>query len=230
MRGVLLAQEAGTPLVTWKFMGKLSHLTPRYIVNRLKWGIYQRRNAEKPWLTPAANQMLSTLLRPDDIGLEWGSGRSTCWLARHLGQLTSVEDHKEWHAKVSNQIQSLGLKNVQYQLAAHPAPGEEERGEYVRVCDRFADASLTFALVDGQAREYCANAVLPKLAPGGVLVIDNINWFLDHPTHSPASRAGKGPLNDTWAKFQRATADWRMIWTTSGVTDTALWFKPVSKT
>ena len=71
-------------------------------------------------------------------------------------------------------------------------------------------------------------AVIPKIATGGLLVIDNINWFLDHPTHSPASRYKKGPASPTWARLEEQLAAWRMIWTSSGVTDTAIWIKPAA--
>ena len=77
-----------------------------------------------------------------------------------------------------------------------------------------------------RCRGQCANAVIPKLAPCGLLVVDNINWFLDHETHSPQSRYGLGPANDMWATFEKRVKGWRMMWTTSGVTDAAIWIKP----
>ena len=73
-------------------MRSTSHWSPRYIVNRLIWAVDEHQNSDKPWFNPMANRLLSTLLRPTDQGLEWGSGRSTLWLAKHLGHLTSVED------------------------------------------------------------------------------------------------------------------------------------------
>jgi len=204
---------------------RIAHWTPRYIYNRIRWGIYQRRNPDKPWLAPRAIELLSTMLVPSDVGLEWGSGRSTCWFAGRMKHLTSIEDNPQWHQRVSRMIAERGLSNVTYRLL--PPPGESPaESQYVHACDEFSDETLGFALVDGSSREHCALNVIPKIAPGGLLVIDNINWFLDHPTHSPASRAGKGPLNAAWAEVTHKLAPWRMIWATSGVTDTAIWIRP----
>ncbi|HYE03560.1 MAG TPA: class I SAM-dependent methyltransferase [Phycisphaerales bacterium] len=210
-------------------MRSIRHWTPRYVRNRVAAALYQRRNMDKPWLTPAANSMLATLLKPTDAGIEWGSGRSTCWLAQRLATLTSVEHDPAWHGRVREMIAARGLTNVDYRLVTERDPEGPERSPYVRVCAEMPDRSLGFALVDGVIREFCALAVLPKLAPGGVLVVDNINWFLDHPTHSPASRVGKGPANERWGEFVRHVAGWRMIWTSSGVTDTAIFFKPCAR-
>src|SRR5688500_11513096 len=203
------------------------HWTPRYIADRTRWSLYQRRNPDKPWLNPTAISLLDMLLQPFDRGIEWGSGRSTVWFAKHLSHLTSVEDNAEWHAIVKRQLNVANVTNVDYRLT-EPS-GSSPDSDYVRIVDEFADGSLGFALVDGassDARGHCANAVIPKLAPCGLLVVDNVNWFLDHETHSPSSRYGLGPANEIWAALQQRVKGWRMMWTTSGVTDAAIWIKP----
>src|SRR5215204_3719517 len=93
---------------------RFSHWNPQYIRDRLRWHLYFRRHPDVPWLSEEANDMLETLLKPTDIGIEWGSGRSTCWLARHVKHLTSVEEDKAWSENVRNQIRDLGLTNVDY--------------------------------------------------------------------------------------------------------------------
>lgn len=211
-------------------MPNRSHWTPRYLLDRISWEVYQRRHPEEPWLTPDAIAMLSTLLLPSDTGIEWGSGRSTCWLARRLASLTSVEHVPEWHRNVTEMLRRQHITNVTYRLEPHPGGTDIERCPYVDVVDTFPPASLGFALVDGESRVFCALRVLDKLKPGGVLVIDNINWYLDHPTRSPSSRAGVGPANAHWGELAERLQGWRHVWTTSGVTDTAIWFKPAGPT
>ncbi len=206
-------------------MPVLSHWSPRYLRDRVAWEIYQRRHPDEPWLTPEAVNILSTLLVESDRGLEWGSGRSTCWLARRLAHLTSVEHDREWHGRVTAMIGDKGLRNVAYRLEQHPGGQDASAGPYIDVVDQFEPGSLDFALVDGESRVFCALRVLDKLAAGGVLVIDNANWYLDHPTHSPSSRVGLGPLNKHWAELAMKLRGWRHIWTSSGVTDTAIWIK-----
>src|SRR4051812_24682715 len=142
-------------------MRKFGHWTPRYVINRVAWFFYERRNMDKPWLTPRATELLSELLLPNDTGIEWGSGRSTAWFARRLKHLTSIEDNREWYDIVTQQLAQQGVNNVTYKYA--PAPGEGDSAkasEYVTLCSEMPDRSLGFALVDGSAREYCAEAVI----------------------------------------------------------------------
>lgn len=207
-------------------MRDTSHWTPRYIVNRVRSHFYQRQNVDKPWLTPRSIQLLSTLLLPSDVGVEWGSGRSTIWLARHLKHLTSVEHDEGWYARVKQQLIKEDVANVAYHHAPEQPVGDEARwNEYVAAGSSFPDASLGFALVDGEARDYCAEAIMPKLAPGGLLVIDNANLYIDYPTRSPYSRSGRGASTDSWARISEDLVTWRMIWTSCGVWDTAIYIK-----
>src|SRR2546421_9596401 len=97
--------------------GLLGHRTPRYACARARQFLYQRRNPDAPWLTPEAIRLLEPMLLPSDSGLEFGSGRSTIWLARRIARLTSVEHDAAWHAALSGQLKELELANVDYILA-----------------------------------------------------------------------------------------------------------------
>ena len=68
-------------------------------------------------------------------------------------------------------------------------------------------------------------AVVPKMAPGGVLVLDNANLYVDYRTRSPNSRYGRGHAGAEWTRFMDLVAAWRMVWTSNGVWDTAMWIK-----
>jgi hypothetical protein len=72
------------------------HWTPRYVFNRLNVIVYQRMHAGHPWLTAQAISLLDGLLRPIDVGLEWGSGRSTAWFGQRISALTSIEHDALW--------------------------------------------------------------------------------------------------------------------------------------
>jgi len=41
---------------------------------------YEKTHPDAPWLTAHAIAFLVDWLRPEDTGVEWGSGRSTLWL------------------------------------------------------------------------------------------------------------------------------------------------------
>ena len=58
-----------------------SHLSPRYIFNRISVMIDQLRYKENPWITSSAVSILDSMLTSSDIGVEFGSGRSTLWIA-----------------------------------------------------------------------------------------------------------------------------------------------------
>ena len=201
-----------------------SHRTPRYVYHRTRQLFYERAHPDSPWLTPAAIDLLATLLRPADRGAEFGSGRSTVWFADRVAALTSVEHDPRWHAAVTAKLKDRGIGNVDYILAPEDQP--MERGgdsAYARTALSFADASLDFALVDGHYRDYSAKFILPKIKPGGMLIIDNVNWYLPCESAAPNSRTAElGPATGVWTEVWRELAGWRTLWTSSGVWDTAI--------
>jgi hypothetical protein len=206
-------------------MRPLRHLTPRYVYNRTKFFLYQRWYPETPWFAPDAIRALSKLLLPTDVGVEWGSGRSTAWFAKRVKHLTSVEDHAGWYEKVTGILRERGLTNVNY-LHRTVDENNADASEYVAIADSFADNSLDFALVDGEARKECVMRVMPKICVGGMLILDNAQWFFDYPTYTPVNQYGKGPRDADWGEIGRRLASWRLIFTTCGTTDTLIWIRP----
>ena len=97
----------------------------------------------------------------------------------------------------------------------------------MRAVDEFGARSLDFALVDGMYRSACTLAVVPRLKPGGLIIVDNVNWFLPSASRAPSSRGlDDAPLTPTWEEFADAVAGWERKWTENGVTDTAIWVAP----
>jgi len=198
------------------------HWTPRYIWNRTNLWAYECANPNSPWLVRSMIDVLSTWLRPQDEGLEFGSGRSTVWFAKRVRFLTSVEHNREWHIKVSNKI-SKDICNVRLIL-------RENKEEYIGIIDNIKDRSLDFCLIDGIYRDICTKNCLDKIKSGGILIVDNVNRYIpNHHTKqvAPSSRLPKdGYATHVWAEVGEVIQDWRYIWVTDGVTDTALWVKP----
>lgn len=206
----------------------LRHLTPRYVYSRVRQMRYERAHAADPWLTPDAIALLRSLLRRDDVGVEFGSGRSTIWFAQRVAALTSVEHDEQWHHTVSARLKEIGLDNVDCILAPEDQP-VERGGEsaYARSALAFADHSIDFALVDGHYRDFSAKFIMPKIKPGGMLIIDNAHHYLPCQSRSPNSRTVTlGPPTPVWAAVWHELAQWRKIWTSSGVWDTAIFIKP----
>jgi hypothetical protein len=199
------------------------HWTPRYIYHRLGLVVYQRRYPNVPWLTRAMVEILENWLKPADRGFEWGSGRSTIWLAEKVRSLVSVEHNLHWYRRVSTQLKAKGLENVEYHLC-------EDAQDYSRLAGKFSSESFDFCLVDGETRDQCALEAISLVKPGGIVIVDNCNWYLPPPEHSrsPFSRRPEqGPYTGKWAAYLDGVRGWRGVWTTNGVTDTALWVKPI---
>jgi predicted O-methyltransferase YrrM len=145
-----------------------------------------------------------------------------------MKHLTSVEHNTEWHTKVSEMLAAQQIGNVAYELrrATHDEYPKAE-DNYVTVVNEFKDSSLDFVLVDGVQRGYCSKLVIPKLRNGGLLVIDNVNWFIPSNSRSPNSLSmADGSRNGIWQEVYEELASWRRLWTTNGVSDTAIFFKP----
>ena len=197
------------------------HLTPRYVVNRIKILIDEKLRPQRPWLTSKATDLLEAFLKESDVGVEFGSGRSTIWFAKKIMKLTSIEDNPTWYVKVSRLLEKNNLMDkVNYYLA-----NNEE--EYINKADMFEDNSIDFCLIDGTARDLCMKKIIPKIKNGGLLVLDNVNWFMpSNKTKSPASRTiNDGFANNIWLENYSKLSNWRLYRSSNGVTDTSIWIK-----
>lgn len=212
-------------------MRSFSHWTPAYIYSRLADFFFRYQNPKAPWLTPRAIAYLEQALQPEFSGLEYGSGRSTGWFARHVKYLTSVEHNDGWYAKVRAELEASGLTNVDYYHYSKPDAGltldEKKRSEYALADDRLQPNSLNFVLIDGVERPACALRALPLLKNGGLLIIDDANHYLPCDSLAPNSRSPKaGPLDAEWACVLEEIKSWDAVWFGNGIKETAVFHKP----
>lgn len=199
-----------------------AHISPSYIKDRVLLGLNQRLYPDHPWITADATILLADLLRPEDISVEFGSGRSTIWFANKVNHLTSIEHNSVWFDIVNHKIEQHGLKSkVDYRLC-------KTAQEYSEQANSFQDESIDFTLIDGISRDHCAINMTPKIRSGGILAIDNVNLYLPNDlTKSPNSRRVRdGAASPVWKEFQQAVKHWRKIWTSNGIFDTCIWLKP----
>lgn len=202
------------------------HWNLTYVFNRIKAGIYWKLNQDKPWLTKLANAYLDKHLTDEMVGLEFGSGRSTIYFSNKLAHLTSVENHEGWHSKIQSKLQSKGISNVDYLLKTVNEK-EPDNSTYHKVANEFTESHFDFILVDGQLRGLCAVNSIDKLKSKGIFVVDNANWYLPCDSISPKSIPFDGQEKDeTWKQFNEKVKDWKKVWTSNGVTDTAIFIKP----
>jgi methyltransferase family protein len=139
-----------------------------------------------PWWTFKAADRVADFLatRPDARVFEWGSGASTVWLSRRSGSVTSIEHDARWAEIVEPVLPTNAALHIVRPVPAVGQPGEELSGkagfagldfaDYVAAVD---DTHGTFDLVvvDGRARNACFHRAVSRLAPGGVLVFDNVD-------------------------------------------------------
>ena len=197
------------------------HWTFRYVKNRVIQILYEKTHPNDPWLTRQSVHILADLLQDTDTGLEFGSGRSTIWFAQRTSRVISIEHDFKWYQSVGQKIQDLNLESkIDYRYCDNIA-------DYVGQIDSLEDNSIDYCLIDGKARDECALKVLPKLKHEGILIIDNINLYLPNASRSPNSIRRFDNTNDSaWTSVQIQIDSWEMVWTTNGVSDTALWIKP----
>lgn len=140
----------------------------------------------RPWLTYGSIRALEKAVRRDWRVFEFGSGASTIFFGTRCDQVQSVEHDAEWCARVRSALQSLKIENVRLELVppddrpkaatfGSAFPGFEERTfqAYVRAIEPTPDRSMDLVVVDGRARPACLAAAMPKVKPGGLLILDN---------------------------------------------------------
>lgn len=104
---------------------------PHLIWARLLYWVWESINPTKPWLCPGTVAYCEAILSKSMRVLEFGSGRSTTWFARKVGQLTSVEHSEAWFRRVRTEIVRSGVDNIDYRLVPLDHPEQEpEREQY----------------------------------------------------------------------------------------------------
>jgi SAM-dependent methyltransferase len=221
---------------------RFDHWTPQYVRYRLQAVIRAALRPEEPSLTPQAIHELDRRLTGEMIGVEWGSGNTTRFFARRTRRLTSFETDSSYYEWVTGTLRAEGLTNVDYRLIAHDFEGKDDeeemhRNPVVRASEEFADGSLDYALIDSAPRGCLSRRIAPKLRRGGVLILDNANWYLPPPaTLRPAAPGSVStvlgtpgsavPNHECWPAFARLIADWTPLWSSNGVQMTLLLIKP----
>jgi Methyltransferase domain len=138
-----------------------------------------------PWWTFNSARRVGEFLRSRQPAraFEWGAGASTVWLAKRCVSVTTVEHDARW----AQEIKSLMPINAELMLVP-PVPIESQAtplrshkagfagqdfSNYVSAIDR-VDGFFDLIAVDGRAREACLTRALPRLAPGGLIVFDDV--------------------------------------------------------
>ncbi|WP_300680100.1 class I SAM-dependent methyltransferase [Nocardioides sp.] len=113
---------------------------------------------------------------------EYGSGASTLWLSSRVDEVFTVENDRSFGELMAQRfadIENISLRVVE--PVASPAPlitsakdgyAGQDFSDYVHAIDDVV-GEFDLVVVDGRAREACLAYAAPRVAPGGIILVDN---------------------------------------------------------
>ncbi len=116
-----------------------------------------------PLFTYPLLEFLKPRIKPDFSVFEFGSGHSTLWWARNVGDIEAVEHSEYWREK----IKALSPANVKL----HYVPLEYD-GEYCRQALK-SKKKHDILVIDGRDRVRCAKYCIEALKDDGVIIWDD---------------------------------------------------------
>jgi hypothetical protein len=119
----------------------------------------------QPWLTFPLIEYLNGIDFSDSDVFEFGAGASTLYWSERARSVTSVELDEAWHA-------TLGTR-----LPANASVFLEPDGHKYARLPLSLGRKFDVVVVDGAERYRSALTALEILAPGGMVILDNAEWY-----------------------------------------------------
>ena len=159
-----------------------------------------------PWWTFRSSDKVAAFLaaRPDARVFEWGSGASTAWLAKRAGSVSTVEHDPAWAAMVRpvlppnaqvRVVEPAKATGSDDELSEKPGFEGLDFSAYVAAIDD-TDGLFDVIVVDGRARGACFDKAVTRLAPGGMIVFDNV----DRQRYRAAIEGSPVPVDVEWTR------------------------------
>lgn len=135
----------------------------------------------EPWIVPAALDVLKTIVDPTWTVFEWGSGGSTVFWSKQCAATIAIEHNSIWIDRVTGMMAKHECPDnweLRY-VRGHGIDHNTAFREYAAAILEEPDESFDLVSVDGEAssRGWCITNALPKIKPGGYLLLDNSDWF-----------------------------------------------------
>lgn len=194
------------------------HWNITYVYNRLVLFFYEKFNPKHPWITKGAIEYFKENVSPDSIMIEFGSGRSTVYYAKHVRKIMSIEHNLKWYNLVNKRIKNLS--NVELHHL------EDEN--YENILNNYNDNYFDIIVNDGIRREKVAMNSIVKLKPGGFMILDNSERYIKNNSIAPAGIQGNNNSNRMWIRFAKQTENWETNTFSNGVSDTTILIKPAT--
>jgi hypothetical protein len=132
-----------------------------------RWSAIDGLGQPIPWFTYPATEYLTQFDLSDKTVFEYGAGNSTLFWSARARRVVSVEDNEAWYQKLCGRIGT----NVEITLAS-------EKSDYI---GHIAEVGNCFDIItiDGNYRDQCAQVAVKYLRPGGLIILDNADWWLN---------------------------------------------------
>lgn len=111
---------------------------------------------------------------------EFGSGRSTLWIAERVKHLISLEHNPSWHGEVVRALTRDEITNVdaRYRLLIYAKEYYQNSVDWAATICEYPDESFDIVSVDGydDTRIPSIEFAMPKVKKGGWMVVDDSHW------------------------------------------------------
>jgi hypothetical protein len=147
-----------------------------------------------PWFTYPAIEYVDRLDLEGKSLFEYGCGNSTRYWGSQAAEVISVEHEREFYELIAPQLPA----NCQLAFRTPAEAYVTALGEYSARRGRGFDVIV----IDGHSRVRCAEGAANHLAPGGMIILDNADWFPEAGAHLRAaglievSFTGFAPISD----------------------------------
>lgn len=172
----------------------------------------------EPWWPFTAIDGVRSALPERPEVFEFGGGGSTLWLTDLGASVTVAEHEPEWVAVLEKALPPSAVV-----MTAAPTTTGAIRSvdhddlffdEYVALIDPVPEGTLDLVIVDGRARIDCGLRAMPKVKPGGLLLLDD------------SQRDRYARLRDALTGWERT--DYRGVkFGGGGIAQTSTWRRPV---
>ena len=142
---------------------------PWLLLHGVRYAIWQRLHPDAPWLCPGTIEFLEAHLPKDMTVFEFGSGRSTAWLAARVRSIISIEHDARWYRATRRRLDERGLRADLRLIPLNHAAAEPERHrydmppDYVRAIEHQTAGSLDLVVIDGHYRTHVIAARFRRL-------------------------------------------------------------------
>ena len=203
-RAMSLTHTAGRLIGVAKMLGR----DPGQVRYLPAWRRALRRStleSRLPWLPFRVISVLEAHLTPSSRVFEFGGGGSTLWFSERAGTVVTVEHDEGWFPLLEGAVASLNHVTVQHRTK------DENFASYVGAIEEYHDGWFDVVVVDGRERVRCLREAMPKVKPGGLLLLDDS----DRPRYSEAHELAATWPSRTFKGLtpSKAVAGTTTVWT-----------------